>query len=70
MVVRVAVAGRAIAIRVVHPVAEAAVPRTALLPAAALKVDQAEEAAPVQVKVKAVPGNNQVFYRTGLFIKG
>jgi hypothetical protein len=70
MVVRVAVAGRATLTRAVHPVAEAVVPRTVLLPAAALKVDQAEEAAPVQVKVKAVPGNNPVFYSTGFYIKG
>jgi hypothetical protein len=65
MVVRVAVAGRAMLTRAVHLVAEAVVPRTALLPAAALKVDRVEEAVPVQVKVKAVPGNNQVFYRQG-----
>jgi hypothetical protein len=57
---QVAVAGKAALIRAVHPEAEAAVHPVAPLPAAVLKVDQEDkEAARVQVKAKAVPGNNR-----------
>ena len=59
MVELAAVAGKAALIRTVHQEAEAVVHQTAPLPTV-LKVDQAEEeVARVQVKVKAVPGNNR-----------
>ena len=56
----VAVAGKAALIRTVPPEAEAVVHPAVPLPATVLKVEQAEEeAARVQVKAKAVPGNNR-----------
>ena len=53
-------AGKAALIRTVPPEAEVIVHPAALLPVTVLKVDQAEEeAARVQVKTKAVRGNDR-----------
>ena len=63
MAAQVAAAGAATQIRAVHPVTEAV---AAPLSATVLKADQVVgETARVQIEVKVVPGNNQVFYRTG-----